>query len=139
MSEVNLANVRKWHDALLSGKYYQGSGELRSSESHFCCLGVLCDVLEPSRWSRTDLEGEILYQHRGGDSQAPSPLLMNESGIPIDGKFGRSVILRVPESLRALQGELAEWTPAIRLNDTWRFSFAEIAECIRFTWPEAFE
>jgi hypothetical protein len=34
---------QKWIDALLSGKYEQGSEKLRSHQG-FCCLGVLCDL-----------------------------------------------------------------------------------------------
>ena len=35
-----------WIEALLSGRYKQGAGQLRSREG-YCCLGVLCDVLYP--------------------------------------------------------------------------------------------
>ncbi len=34
---------RKWVEALRSGKYKQGEGELRRGDA-FCCLGVLADV-----------------------------------------------------------------------------------------------
>lgn len=34
-----------WIKALRSGNYRQGSGSLRSS-GHFCCLGVLCDLVQ---------------------------------------------------------------------------------------------
>lgn len=35
---------RQWVKALRSGKYQQGAGQLREYDK-FCCLGVLCDVL----------------------------------------------------------------------------------------------
>lgn len=35
----------KWIEALRSGKYKQGQNRLRSIDNHFCCLGVLCDVM----------------------------------------------------------------------------------------------
>jgi len=35
---------KNWVDALRSGEYKQGTGELRKNEDHFCCLGVLCDL-----------------------------------------------------------------------------------------------
>lgn len=47
--------MRKWIEALRSGEYKQGFGTLKmstdddpdnKSEHQFCCLGVLCDVLE---------------------------------------------------------------------------------------------
>lgn len=39
-------NVKeKWVAALKSGDYKQGVGRLRDKDDHYCCLGVLCDVL----------------------------------------------------------------------------------------------
>ncbi len=44
----------EWVAALRSGKYEQGIGTLRSeSGKRFCCLGVLCDILEPEGWELT--------------------------------------------------------------------------------------
>ena len=38
-------NVKKWIEALRSGKYGQTKGKLRNyEENEFCCLGVACDV-----------------------------------------------------------------------------------------------
>jgi hypothetical protein len=42
----------KWIDALRSGNYEQGTGDLRSRSGQFCCLGVLCDVMG-AEWSGT--------------------------------------------------------------------------------------
>lgn len=42
-----------WLKALRSGKYKQGRHALRNYNeegSDYCCLGVLCDVLDPSGW-----------------------------------------------------------------------------------------
>lgn len=53
---------QKWVKALRSGKYQQGEGSLRKTsscftggeedkeENKFCCLGVLCDIVEPKKW-----------------------------------------------------------------------------------------
>jgi hypothetical protein len=38
-----------WIAALNSGKYTQTNGALRNSKG-YCCLGVLCDVVAPSKW-----------------------------------------------------------------------------------------
>jgi hypothetical protein len=40
---MNTQIKQKWIDALLSGKYEQGSEKLRSGTG-YCCLGVLCDL-----------------------------------------------------------------------------------------------
>lgn len=38
-----------WIKALRSGKYTQTSNHLRVNDG-YCCLGVLCDVLDPKKW-----------------------------------------------------------------------------------------
>lgn len=48
---MNVEWKQKWLDALRSGKYKQGTGVLRDQYNRFCCLGVLCDVYDNSRWS----------------------------------------------------------------------------------------
>jgi hypothetical protein len=40
----------KWLEALRSGKYQQGRGVLRRLNDTYCCLGVLCDILGPTKW-----------------------------------------------------------------------------------------
>lgn len=44
--------VKDWTDALRGGKYKQGKGSLRPTSKTFCCLGVLCDLADNSRWKR---------------------------------------------------------------------------------------
>lgn len=42
----------KWVEALRSGRYQQGKFRLKRPEDNtFCCLGVLCDIMDPSRWT----------------------------------------------------------------------------------------
>lgn len=55
----------KWIAALKSGNYKQGSGTLRSDKNEFCCLGVLCDVVDPSGWCHLDKDTPDLYYHLG--------------------------------------------------------------------------
>ncbi len=43
MNKMNPEIKEKWVSALLSGKYDQGDGKLRSVNG-YCCLGVLCDI-----------------------------------------------------------------------------------------------
>ena len=43
----------RWIAALRSGEYTQGRNALKTPEGHYCCLGVLCRVLE-----RPDLIGQ---------------------------------------------------------------------------------
>ncbi len=43
---------KRWIEALESGDYKQGKGALRSHRDEYCCLGVLCDLVQPDGWSR---------------------------------------------------------------------------------------
>lgn len=48
---------RRWVEALRSGKYKQVNSTLRSGhgypgeERRYCCLGVLCDIVDPNGWT----------------------------------------------------------------------------------------
>lgn len=44
---------KKWLKALRSGEYKQGRNLLRSNTDHYCCLGVLCDILNPNGWEKS--------------------------------------------------------------------------------------
>ncbi len=47
---------RKWIFALRSGNYKQSIGSLRNSHGS-CCLGVGCDVYDPTKWFEDDYIG----------------------------------------------------------------------------------
>lgn len=40
----------KWLDALRSGKYNQTVNGCLRDEHGFCCLGVVCDVIDSTKW-----------------------------------------------------------------------------------------
>lgn len=63
----------KWVEALRSGKYQQGKLSLRTTTKaadKFCCLGVLCDVVQPESWHRTTAG----WFNDGSQSQLPYEL-----------------------------------------------------------------
>jgi hypothetical protein len=41
----------KWVAALRSGAYRQTKGKMRDGTGAMCCLGVLCDVVDPKGWT----------------------------------------------------------------------------------------
>ena len=53
---------KQWVDALRSGKYTQGFKFMRKDNGTFCALGVLCDLVDPSLWTRT---GDGTWRHDG--------------------------------------------------------------------------
>lgn len=49
----------RWIAALESGEYQQADGRLRRASLHgdgdaYCCLGVLCNLLDPNAWDATE-------------------------------------------------------------------------------------
>lgn len=94
---------RAWINALRSGKYIQGYGALKSISNEFCCLGVLCDVIDPTRWH------DCSYNFPNGESR--------KNLIPL---YVNIAIGLYPE----LQNVL------IKMNDKQRNSFGEISDYI---------
>lgn len=72
---------RKWIKALLSGKYKQGKGQLRSQKDKYCCLGVLLDVLEPTGWEE---DGRESAWSMHGDYLMPSYVTCEAIGVPAE-------------------------------------------------------
>lgn len=52
--------INEWLPALRSRKYKQAHGVLALDEERMCCLGVACDILDPSLWRQgAESEGTI--------------------------------------------------------------------------------
>lgn len=50
---ITIDQLNDWLDALRSGQYPQGRGQLKAPNG-FCCLGVLADRLDPNGWTTPD-------------------------------------------------------------------------------------
>lgn len=92
----------KWLEALRSGRYKQGQGELRTVDNCFCCLGVLCDVLDPNGWN-----DQRDHEYDNDISGGSLSLTMNHNFVGVGD-----------------EGTLIE------MNDTEHKSFAQIADYI---------
>jgi len=53
-----------WVDALRSGQYEQTQERLRHADA-FCCLGVLCETVDPNAWSETRQYEDVLWGEEG--------------------------------------------------------------------------
>ena len=53
---MNAVWKKRWCKALRSGKYPQAQGCLRTDDG-FCCLGVGCDIVDPTKWSNWSTPG----------------------------------------------------------------------------------
>lgn len=105
---INRENFRKWVKALRSGQFKQGIEKLKRDDDRYCCLGVVCALME-----------------REGLDPGWSPAFLDESGnsyLPIPaqrwlGVGGGNVTI-------------SEAIVATRANDTLRWSFERIADAI---------
>lgn len=108
----------KWIEALRSGKYQQGTGRLRRDD-HFCCLGVLCDIVSPEKWNDDE---------HNWHNMLPSPEVMEGSGF---NKYSYSPRIPVPDDYIVRCGEdLNQNTIALSNLNDHGYTFNEIADLI---------
>jgi hypothetical protein len=92
----------KWTAALRSGEYGQSSCVLKD-DNGFCCLGVLCDIINKDGWAVNE-EGDNIFD---GEVYLLSDNMRKIAGISDD-----------------------DCNRLIRLNDVLKYTFPQIADCI---------
>ena len=126
MDEKNIL-IRRWESALRSGDYRQGVGCLRHETAAgpvHCCLGVLCEVAG-EQWEQPTKRGTVGLAAIATDQYGTLPWSLAV-------RLGTGPI----PTLITIEGEAKLATV---LNDNFRLSFEQIADCIRRTWPAAFD
>lgn len=121
----------KWLEALRSGKYTQSKGTLWRTETvtetdivGHCCLGVLCDIIDPTKWIKHESAvGEMAWGDPGATGAPFYPALPAE----VQATLGQRTDYRSINSLAEVE-ELLIWK-----NDGFNMrqhSFEEIANWI---------
>jgi hypothetical protein len=80
---MDLELKEKWVGALRGGDYKQGSKRLRISDE-FCCLGVLCDLIDPNGWDIAVEEGRLTIYYWGTGERSSAlipPSVLSEIGL----------------------------------------------------------
>ena len=117
------ADQQRVLDALRSGNYKQGRGALRTEDDEYCCLGVMCDTIDPTGW------GSELHDITGHDVQAyphgPS-LSMEDANVFTPPDNIRQTLALTGQAV----GDLAE------LNDGYEMDFLTIADLLEAYWLE---
>lgn len=75
----------KWAAALESGEYKQAKGLLRDLDDRMCCLGVLCQIVDPSEWDLPFASVEWRFSAQAG---MPGLTMLHEVGLSIDDAMG---------------------------------------------------
>lgn len=112
---VPKSKIKKWVDALYSGKYRQGKGVLKTDLGSYCCLGVLCEVITGS----SSVVGCAPNTSRGAEPW----------------------MTKVNNHFRNLHGENNHKDLCLmQLNDNKGYTFDEIADLLYWTYERgAFE
>lgn len=71
---------KKWAEALRSDRYKQAQEALRTHEG-YCCLGVLCDIYDPERWSDLEYIKDPDDEYTNTESDYPPPDVLEAAGI----------------------------------------------------------
>lgn len=116
---MNKENVRKWVDALRSGKYKQGLGALQILDN-YCCLGVACSVAEKNncKFPKTVINNQYIF-----GTEEKIGILPHEvrNWLELDNSS--------PEIVYNTRK-----VPLVCLNDVEKLSFNEIADLIEDQW-----
>jgi hypothetical protein len=104
----------KWVAALRSGKYKQGKRNLRRGD-YYCCLGILCDIIDPTQWRLFDENTKYAYGNNHSTALLPTTTLIKTDIYSINPTVH-------------LPGESEDITLA-KLNDSG-YTFEQIADLI---------
>lgn len=109
--------AKAWSEALRSGKYEQGKTVLKTEDGKFCCLGVLCHVVDPDGWA---LDEFGFTAHRGIRG-VPHESVVREAGMQLGNPSVSSKF--VPYAIKLST-----------LNDVYHATFDYIADIIDANW-----
>ena len=119
---MNKELKKKWLDALRGGGYKQTRNALRDTDG-FCCLGVLCDILEKGKW---------------GDGEYPDYKL-DATSFLASGASGKKILCTMLGMAEAEGIEQHIGNRLTNMNDGEGgpcYSFVEIADYIEAKIPE---
>ena len=87
--------LKSWIAALRGGDYHQGQSRLMKSKGgdrNYCCLGVLCDLIEPEgwEWNEENDEYRFVVDHDSSYELLPLPIA-EDVGLTASGAFSVAV------------------------------------------------
>ncbi len=78
---TKIVRLRKvWCETLRSGNYKQGKGSL-NCDKEFCCLGVLCDIVDSSKWGTPVNQSRNRFPYDGVRESMPPPYITDAVGL----------------------------------------------------------
>ena len=135
MAKVDYEFIRAWAEDLETTAAPQAKGALCKKVGQrwgYCCLGR-AEVVAGTKTIVDNNVRKIFLDAGFHTSQAGVLTSNTASRIGLDNPH-----LRITPALRNKIIDGRSKAYATELNDEFKFTFREIAECIRYTWPKAF-
>lgn len=105
---MNKTIKKKWLKALREGGYRQTRLGRLKTQRGYCCLGVLCEVVDPQiKWQADEAEPNRFRPYPGASSEFPPDTISNQAGL------GRE-----------------RFNQLSRMNDNGHYNFKRIADWI---------
>jgi len=118
--------AKKWIEALRSGKYKQGEGQL-VGVNKFCCLGVLCDVVK-DEFNLTISDYEVHVKRGKSYDTEPSKGISKYFGL--DKSFDKHF---------TIQEKLINMNDGNTVEDQVKETFKTIAKFLETEWLPTLE
>lgn len=130
----------KWIDALKSGDYDQVEGALQKDDG-YCCLGVLCTLVDPDGWVEDTDHEEWQYWWKGDAETPPVDVAWDVALRSRDGALMVNVYFADghwhlvgddhSKGLDPLEMEAIDvYTSLVAINDSGVFTFEQIAQLL---------
>jgi hypothetical protein len=113
MFKLDPITKAKWLEALRSGVYTQTVYSLRNTSGGYCCMGVLCDIKNPSGWTGEDPDYPNCISFVGGhDVYPPEEFLPREVAMRLAAMNDGANYITAEESTSYEQRtfpQIADW------------------------------
>lgn len=94
----------KWAEYLESDRYTQRNGSLKKADG-YCCLGVLCNAMDPARWEQRGAEAHQYWVY-DGNTAALSKKMLQEADL-LDTDQWKLIVMNDDQKLTFKQ--IAAW------------------------------
>jgi hypothetical protein len=144
LTDEHRQHLRNWVQALRSGEYVQTRNELRSVNGGLCCLGVACEVAIRDGLNLRVEQAMAKYRYTdvlGCASTTSLPASVREwyGGVNCEVRVLVPWVLvrAVSRTGYGAHGNGGQFSTGMNLNDEWRLTFDQIADCVEYTYlPE---